>query len=131
MHALRAAFHRARARGHPLGGRGNARRAQAAARRSEAVPALILASYRDDVLGQAQPLRIVIGELVTSSATRRLSLAPLSREAVASMAEPYLVDRSSCTNGPAVTVLRHRVLAAASETIPPTVRDAVLARPSG
>jgi predicted ATPase len=62
------------------------------ARRSDAVAALIVASYRDDVLGGVQPLRIVIGELATSSATRRLSLMPLSPKAVASVAEPYLVD---------------------------------------
>ena len=99
------------------------------ARRSEAVPALILASYRDDVLGQAQPLRIVIGELAASSATRRLSLAPLSREAVASMAEPCLVDPVELyerTGGNPFYVTE--VLAAAGKTIPPTVRDAVLAR---
>src|SRR5689334_2164283 len=62
------------------------------ARRVEAVPALVLASYRDDELERAQPLRIVIGELATSRSAQRLTLEPLSMEAVTTLAEPHGVD---------------------------------------
>ena len=39
------------------------------ARRVETVPALVLASYRDDELDARHPLRIVLGELATSRQT--------------------------------------------------------------
>ena len=52
------------------------------ARRIESVPALVLATYRDDELDRAHPLRIVLGEL-PRHATDRIALAPLSPGAVA------------------------------------------------
>ena len=47
------------------------------ARRIESLPALVLATYRDDELDRAHPLRIVLGEL-PSALGRALALAPLS-----------------------------------------------------
>jgi DNA-binding CsgD family transcriptional regulator/tetratricopeptide (TPR) repeat protein len=97
-------------------------------RRIESVPALVLATYRDDELDREHPLRIVLGELPSGSA-RRMALAPLSAPAVAALAEPIGVDhaelhRATAGNPFFVT----EVLAAADADIPPTVRDAVLAR---
>src|SRR6266508_4389882 len=77
------------------------------ARRAAAVPALVLASYRDDELDRAHPLRVVLGELATGEGIGRLKLTPLSPAAVATLAEPHGVD---------------------ADEIPQTVRDAVLAR---
>jgi DNA-binding CsgD family transcriptional regulator len=99
------------------------------ARRAEAVPALVVASYRDDELDRARQLRIVVGELATSASIRRLSLEPLSREAVALLAEPYGVDPGQLyerTGGNPFFVTE--VLAGTGDEIPITVRDAVLAR---
>ena len=48
------------------------------ARRIESLPALVLATYRDDEIDPRHPLRIVLGELPSGSAAR-LALAPLSR----------------------------------------------------
>lgn len=98
-------------------------------RRIETVPALVLASYRDDQLERAHPLRLLLGELATGQAIGRLKLAPLSQAAVAQMAEPYAVDaaelyRTTAGNPFFVT----EVLAAGEAAIPTTVRDAVLAR---
>src|SRR5712692_3429283 len=62
------------------------------ARRIETVPALVLASYRDDELEQGHPLRLVLGELATWRSVGRVRLASLSEQAVARMAEPYAVD---------------------------------------
>ena len=99
------------------------------ARRVETVPALLVASYRDDELDRAHPLRIILGELATSRTVGRMKLARLSPRAVARLAEPYGVD--------AVELYRKTVgnpffvveaLAAGAEGIPDTVRDAVLAR---
>jgi DNA-binding CsgD family transcriptional regulator len=98
-------------------------------RRVEAAPGLILASYRDDELDRARPLRIVVGELGRAATTSRLSIEPLSREAVAMLAEPYRVDSVELyvrTGGNPFYVTE--VLAGGGEEIPVTVRDAVFAR---
>ena len=98
-------------------------------RRVEAVPALIIASCRDDALKPADPLRIMLGELATSQAIGRLELLPLSRAAVAALAEPHGVDadelhRKTAGNPFFVT----EVLAGGSGEVPRTIRDAVHAR---
>ncbi len=98
-------------------------------RKVEAVPALVLTTYRDDELDARHPLRMVLGELATSRAVRRVRLAPLSLEAVARLAEPLGVDAgelySSTAGNPFFVV---EALASGAEPIPPTVRDAVLSR---
>ncbi len=99
------------------------------ARRVGTVPALIVASYRDDELDRAHPLRIVLGELATTQAVGRLKLAALSQEAVAELAEPQGVDADELyrkTAGNPFFVVE--ALAAQAEEIPETVRDAILAR---
>jgi DNA-binding CsgD family transcriptional regulator/tetratricopeptide (TPR) repeat protein len=99
------------------------------ARRVETVPALIIASYRDDELDRAHPLRVMLGELATSPAVGRLKLAPLSPAGVAQLAEPYGVDAAELhrkTAGNPFFVVE--ALAAHAEEIPTTVRDAIFAR---
>ena len=53
------------------------------ARKVEASGALVLATYRDDEVDRTHPLRIMLGEIATSSAVTRLTIEPLSRAAVA------------------------------------------------
>jgi DNA-binding CsgD family transcriptional regulator/tetratricopeptide (TPR) repeat protein len=99
------------------------------ARRVESVPALVVASYRDDELDVRDPLRIVIGELATSSSITRMKLSGLSPAAVAELAEPYGADADELyakTGGNPFFVVE--ALAAGADAIPETVRDAVLAR---
>ncbi|HEX6674455.1 MAG TPA: LuxR C-terminal-related transcriptional regulator, partial [Actinomycetes bacterium] len=99
------------------------------ARRVESVPALVVASYRDDQLNRAHPLRILIGELATSRTVGRMRLGRLSPGAVAQLAEPYGVDADELyrkTAGNPFFVVE--ALATGAEGIPDTVRDAVLAR---
>ena len=98
-------------------------------RRIDAVPALVIATYRNDGLENDHPLRIVLGELVAGEAVRRLTIEPLSPAAVSKLAEPRGVDaeelyRKTAGNPFFVT----EALAAGGEEIPDTVRDAVLAR---
>jgi DNA-binding CsgD family transcriptional regulator/tetratricopeptide (TPR) repeat protein len=98
-------------------------------RRLEAVPALILVSYRDGELEPAHPLRIVLGDLASAKGIGRLELGALSQAAVATLAAPHGVDaqdlyRKTAGNPFFVT----EALAACEEEIPLTVRDAVLAR---
>jgi DNA-binding CsgD family transcriptional regulator len=99
------------------------------ARRIATVPALALATYRDDELDRGHPLRIVLGELGRGEEVSRLKLAPLSSVAVAKLAEPHGTDadelyRTTAGNPFFVT----EVLAGGEGKTPPTVRDAVLAR---
>ena len=95
-------------------------------RRMEGVPALAVATFRDD---EPAPLRIVLGELATAAGVERIKLPPLSPEAVRALAEPHGIDaadlhRSTGGNPFYVT----EVLSAPAAAIPATVRDAVLAR---
>jgi DNA-binding CsgD family transcriptional regulator/tetratricopeptide (TPR) repeat protein len=98
-------------------------------RRIGDVPALVAAGYRDDELDGAHPLRLVVGELASSRDVDRLRLERLSPAAVASLAKPHDVDARDLfakTAGNPFFVVE--ALAAQTEAIPPTVRDAVLAR---
>jgi DNA-binding CsgD family transcriptional regulator len=99
------------------------------ARRIGSVPALVVASYRDDELDRRSPLRILLGELATAPDVARMPLAPLSPDAVATLAAPHNIDADALyrtTDGNAFFVTE--VLAGGQEQIPATVRDAVLAR---
>ena len=71
------------------------------ARRLESVPVLLAATYRDDSLDRRHPLRLVLGELPSSRHVIRLTLASLSAEAVATLADPrtapYFIGRRAAT----------------------------------
>ena len=97
------------------------------ARRLESVPVLLAATYRDDSLDRRHPLRLVLGELPSSRHVIHLTLAPLSAEAVATLAGPTdgaVLHRQTGGNPFFVT----EVLAAGGAKLPTTVREAVLAR---
>jgi len=99
------------------------------ARRVENLPVLVVATFRDDELDRRHPLRIVLGELATNGAVRRLKLASLSQAAVAQLAAPHGVDADEVyakTAGNPFFVVE--ALAAGTAAVPDTVRDAVLAR---
>jgi DNA-binding CsgD family transcriptional regulator len=98
-------------------------------RRVETIPALVLATYREEELGASHPLRIVLGELVSASGVDRLWIEPLSPAAVAELAEPHELDSDELfrkTGGNPLFVTE--VLRTGEDAIPHTVRDAVLAR---
>jgi DNA-binding CsgD family transcriptional regulator/tetratricopeptide (TPR) repeat protein len=97
-------------------------------RRIESVPAMLVATYRDDELGRAHPLRVALGELPTR-AVRRLKVPCLSLTAVAALAESSDVDAHELfarTSGNPFFVTE--VLAAGVQEVPDSIRDAVLAR---
>jgi DNA-binding CsgD family transcriptional regulator/tetratricopeptide (TPR) repeat protein len=99
------------------------------ARRAEGVPALIVASYRDEELDRTHPLRLLLGELPGNGSITRLELTGFSAEAVASLAEESPLDAAELferTAGNPFFVTE--ALAAQAEQVPGTVRDAVLAR---
>ena len=98
-------------------------------RKLENVAALVVLAFRDDELEWSHPLRRMLGELATQRSAIRLKLAPLSREAVAELADPHGVDAAELyqkTGGNPFFVVE--VLASGGERIPSTVREAVEAR---
>jgi hypothetical protein len=99
------------------------------ARKVETVPALVVASYRDDELARAHPLWIMLGDLARSRTVGRMKLVRLSPGAVAQLAEPYGVDADELhrkTAGNPFFVVE--ALAAGVEGIADAVRDAVQPR---
>jgi DNA-binding CsgD family transcriptional regulator/tetratricopeptide (TPR) repeat protein len=98
-------------------------------RRIETLPALVIATLRDDELTQAHPLRVFRGDLATVGAVGRLAIEPLSRTAVGELARGSPVDAEELylrTGGNPFFV--HQVLEGGGADVPATVRDAVLAR---
>jgi DNA-binding CsgD family transcriptional regulator len=98
-------------------------------RRINQTSALVVMTYRDDELSPRHPLNSLLGDLVRSSAVRRIPLSPLSEAAVAKMVGKGGIDTVALhkqTGGNPFYVTE--VLANPESGIPPTVRDAVLAR---
>src|SRR5205814_2335717 len=96
-------------------------------RRVEGLDAPVLVTYRDDELGPAHPLRIVLGDLESTADTLRLRLPSLSAEAVGELAQPHGADAADLyakTAGNPFFVTE--ALAGGGEAGPVTVRDAVL-----
>jgi DNA-binding CsgD family transcriptional regulator/tetratricopeptide (TPR) repeat protein len=98
-------------------------------RRLGRMRALLLATYRDDELADDHPLRVVLGDLATQRATRRMRLPPLSEAAVRDLVGERDVDAAELhriTGGNPFFVTE--ILEAGWPAVPPTVRDTVAAR---
>lgn len=98
-------------------------------RRIEDRRVLLIATFRSDEVGDLHPLRQVLGDIATVPSVRRISLNPLSIVSVQTMAAGSGVDVNELyrqTGGNPFFV--SEVLASRDEPIPPTVRDAVMAR---
>jgi DNA-binding CsgD family transcriptional regulator/tetratricopeptide (TPR) repeat protein len=98
-------------------------------RRIESVATLLALSFRDDCLDRDHPLQLVLGELPGHCVAARLRLTGLSRSAVRAIAQRSALDPDDLyarTAGNPFYVTES--LAAGSEVVPATVRDAVLAR---
>jgi DNA-binding CsgD family transcriptional regulator len=98
-------------------------------RRISRTRALVAISYRDDRLPEDDVLRAVIGQMAGHSAARRLSVPPLSREAVGRLVgeQGGDVDRLYRLTGGVPFYVRE-VLSAAPAEVPETVADVVAAR---
>jgi DNA-binding CsgD family transcriptional regulator/tetratricopeptide (TPR) repeat protein len=98
------------------------------ARRVEDAGVVIVVTYRDDELAANPSLAVLVGDLVTNPAVRRIALSPLSPAAVGVLAEPAGVDPAELvrvTGGNPFLVVES---IAASGKLPESVRDATLAR---
>jgi predicted ATPase len=98
-------------------------------RRIDTTPSFVVATYRDDEVEGEHPLRVVLGELASAPPVVRASVPRLSLAAVKELAEPHGRDAEAIyrlTGGNAFYVTE--ILASADDSLPATVRDAVLAR---
>src|SRR5204863_6093336 len=98
-------------------------------RRLARIPALILATYRDEEIAADHPLRMVLGDLATQRSTRRMRMPPLTVEAVRELVGERDVDAAELrriTGGNPFYV--SEMLEAGWPSVPPTVRDAAGAR---
>jgi DNA-binding CsgD family transcriptional regulator/tetratricopeptide (TPR) repeat protein len=98
-------------------------------RRVAMTSALLVATFRDDELTPRHPLIMMLGELVSSRAVKRISLKPLSEIAVRTLIGVQGIDAAELhhqTGGNPFFVTE--VLANPEGGVPLTVRDAVLAR---
>jgi DNA-binding CsgD family transcriptional regulator/tetratricopeptide (TPR) repeat protein len=101
------------------------------ARRIEERKALLITTFRNDEVGDRHPLRQVLGDVATAPGVRRLTIEPLSIQSVKTLAAGSGVDVNELyrqTGGNPFFVTE--VLSTPDELIPPTVRDAVIARAS-
>ena len=100
------------------------------ARRMATTRSLAVVMCRDQ-LAADHPMRLVLGSL-SAVGVERLRLSPLSRDAVRQLAAPHSVDADELfgrTGGNPFYVTE--VLATVGSELPPSVRDAVLARAAG
>jgi len=98
-------------------------------RRLREAAVLLIATYRDDGLAAGDPLRVTLGDLGSQRCTRRVGLVPLSADAVRQLAGgsgPPAAELYRLTGGNPFYVTE--VLCAGMEQVPPSARDAVLAR---
>jgi predicted ATPase len=98
------------------------------ARRVEPAGVVVVVTYRDDELAANRSLALLVGDLVSAPAVRRLTLRRLSESAVRTLAASRGVDArelSRLTSGNPFLVVE---ALAAGDGLPASVRDATLAR---
>ena len=101
-------------------------------RRIRNTTALLVVTYRDEALAADAPLRVVLGALAAERTVRRVSVAPLSADAVAVLAAGSGIGASELyrlTAGNPFLVTE--VVRAGSSAVPASARDAVLSRLAG
>jgi DNA-binding CsgD family transcriptional regulator/tetratricopeptide (TPR) repeat protein len=98
-------------------------------RRIDRTRSVVIVTYRSDEVDAHPGLRMVMGDLATSRGCTRLSVEPLSVDAVRQLARGAPIEHTrlhAMTGGNPFYVTE--VLAAPGWSVPPTVADAVLAR---
>ena len=98
-------------------------------RRLDRTTTLLIVTYRDDEVTTGHPLQMVLGDLATTGLSHRLTMGALSERAVQTLAANAEVDPHELyqrTGGNPFFVTE--VLEAGTKSVPPSIRDAVLAR---
>src|SRR5690348_11414634 len=100
-----------------------------AGRRLRDTRVLLVVTFRDDDLATDDQLRVALGELARHRTTRRITLAPLSADAVRTLASGSSLEAAALyqlTGGNPFYITE--VLQAGMREVPAAARDAVLAR---
>jgi DNA-binding CsgD family transcriptional regulator/tetratricopeptide (TPR) repeat protein len=100
-------------------------------RRIGATRTLLIVTYRDDHLDSYHPLRRVLGDLVNQPSVSRMSLPPLSLDAVTTLSTGSTIDPAELhrqTGGNPFYV--SEIVASGDSTVPVSIRDAILGRAS-
>jgi len=98
-------------------------------RRIRATSALLIVTYRDDALASDDALRVLVGEVGTERATRRISVPRLSESAVATLTTGTLLEPGELyrlTGGNPFFV--SELIEGGVRGVPSSARDAVLSR---
>lgn len=98
-------------------------------RRIETTRSLVLVTYRDDEIGAGHPVQRLLGDLAATAGIHRLTLPPLSVDAVAALAAPTGLDAADLhqqTGGNPFFLTE--ILATGAQGIPATISDAIRAR---
>ena len=101
-------------------------------RRIRSTPSMVVVTVRGDELDPAQPQSALLGDMARSPDAVRLDLAPFSKEAVQELVGDRSLDADqllALTAGNPFFV--NEMLDYPSGSLPPTVRDAILARTVG
>src|ERR1700760_4881591 len=97
-------------------------------------PVLLIVTYRDDGLAADDPLQLALGDLASQRSVRRVGLTPLSTGAVQAMAGGSATEAAALhelTGGNPfylTQVIAAQFIAAGTDQVPASARDAVLAR---
>ncbi len=104
------------------------------ARRIHECLALVVVTYRPDEVASVPGLRALLGDTASATGTRRIDLPPLTRAAVATLAadspgsQVDALRLHDVTGGNAFFVTEVLASGGTSDVLPPSVRDAILAR---
>jgi DNA-binding CsgD family transcriptional regulator len=85
--------------------------------RVERTPSLVVATYREDEIEGSHPLRLVLGELASTSAVSRICVPRLTSDAVETLAAPHDAD------GRAVYELTQGMPSTSPRCLPPAPRS--------
>jgi DNA-binding CsgD family transcriptional regulator/tetratricopeptide (TPR) repeat protein len=98
------------------------------ARRVGDTPVAMIVTYRADEVAANPPVEVLLGDLATSHAVRRIVLRPLSHSAVRELAGPRGLDAGELTRVTGGNPFLVVETLAADTGLPASVRDAALAR---
>lgn len=102
-----------------------------ALRRVSRTPSLVIGTVRDEEVGPTSPMRSLLGDVARSPHAAKVALPPLSMAAVANLVGERSVDAEwlhRVTGGNAFYVCEMLDHHGPGDTLPATVRDAILAR---
>jgi len=99
-------------------------------RRIRNLPAFVIATFRDDELALDHPLRRILGDLAGVPDVHRITLAPLSIEAVTELARDSDIDPAELHANTGGNPFFVSEILASGSRVPISLRDAILGRAS-